>query len=92
MFNIGSIDTILPLYLQVDFEGLTGHIKFSEGGRRLGYSFGVMQSSVHSVRVKVGEWSPSRGFTSIPPKYTRPGLITRIQRNRTYVVTTILVR
>jgi len=41
------------VYFQVEIEGLTGNIQFTETGRRTNYSIHVMEMSVHSMKVKV---------------------------------------
>lgn len=38
---------------QVELEGLTGSIRFTEEGRRQNFTVDVMEMSVHSTKVKV---------------------------------------
>lgn len=74
---------------QVELEGLTGEIRFSEEGRRQNYTLHVVEMTVNSAMVKVAEWSDQNGFTPVAAKYVRPA--SHIERNRTYIVTTIVV-
>lgn len=75
--------------MQVELEGLTGEIRFSDDGRRQNYTLHVVEMTVNSAMVKVAEWSDQNGFTPIAAKYVRPA--NRIERNRTYIVSTIVV-
>lgn len=76
--------------LQVEIEGLTGEIRFSEEGRRQNYTLHVVEMTVNSAMVKVAEWSDESGFSPIAAKYVRLRANTEIERNRTYIVTTII--
>lgn len=71
-------------------EGLTGDIKFNEDGRRENYTLSVVEMTVNSAMVKVGEWSDQLRF--VPSKIQPERMPTKIdfERNRTYVVTTII--
>ncbi|XKL65848.1 hypothetical protein PGB90_009268 [Kerria lacca] len=72
-----------------EFEGLTGDIRFTKSGRRVNYTLHVVQMTVNSAMVKIAEWSEKSGFKLVESKYERlPGPV--IQRNRTYIVTSIL--
>ncbi|CAL8101103.1 unnamed protein product [Orchesella dallaii] len=83
-------EKIAKFIRKVEMDGLTGDIRFTEDGRRHNYTIDVMEMTIHSSKVKIGEWSDTRGFTAIPAKYIRPPTFSRIQKNRTYIVTTIL--
>ncbi|CAG7820788.1 unnamed protein product [Allacma fusca] len=74
----------------VEIEGLTGDIRFTEDGRRRNYTLDVMEMTIHSAKARIGEWSDSKGFMAVPAKYVRPPAFSVIQRNRTYIVTTII--
>lgn len=47
--------------------------------------------SVNSAIVKVAEWNDENGFTPVANKYPRPKSNSHIARNKTYVVTSIVV-
>lgn len=47
---------------------------------------------VNSAIVKVAEWNDETGFTAVVNKYPRPKSNSHIVRNKTYIVTTIVVR
>lgn len=47
--------------------------------------------TVNSAMVKVAEWSDETGFTPVAAKYVRLKPTAQIEKNRTYVVTTIVV-
>lgn len=76
---------------QVEIEGLTGEIRFSEEGRRQNYTLHVVEMTVNSAMVKVAEWTDEAGFNPVAAKYTRLKPAQHIERNKTYVVTTIEV-
>lgn len=75
----------------MEIEGLTGEIRFSEDGRRQNYTLHVVEMTVNSAMVKVAEWNDLSGLTPVAAKYIRLRPIAQIERNRTYIVTTILV-
>lgn len=70
---------------------MTGELRFSEEGRRQNYTLHVVEMTVNSAMVKVAEWSDESGFTPVAAKYERLKPTTQIERNRTYIVTTIIV-
>lgn len=47
--------------------------------------------TVNSAMVKVAEWSDEIGFVPVAAKYTRLKPSAHIEKNRTYIVTTIVV-
>lgn len=77
---------------QVDIEGLTGDIRFNEDGRRVNYTLGVVEMTVSSAMVKVADWSDEFGFVPIRHSGGDDRLPSRVdyERNRTYIVTTII--
>lgn len=77
-------------YFQVEIEGLTGEIRFSEDGRRQNYTLNVVEMTVNSAMVKVAEWSDETEFIPIAAKYVRLRPRVEFERNKTYIVTTIL--
>lgn len=79
----------LPL-LQVEIEGLTGEIRFSDDGRRQNYTLGVVEMTVNSAMVKVAEWSDETEFIPIAAKYVRLRPKADFERNKTYIVTSIV--
>ncbi|KAK4877739.1 hypothetical protein RN001_010245 [Aquatica leii] len=81
-------DKISRFLRKVELEGLTGEIRFSDDGRRQNYTLHVVEMTVNSAMVKVAEWSDQSGFTPVAAKYVRPS--SHIERNRTYIVTTIV--
>ncbi|KAK9891998.1 hypothetical protein WA026_017479 [Henosepilachna vigintioctopunctata] len=83
-------DKISRLLRKVELEGLTGEIRFSEDGRRQNYTLHVVEMTVNSAMVKVAEWSDETGFTPIAAKYIRLKPTATIERNKTYIVTTIV--
>lgn len=76
---------------QVEIEGLTGEIRFNEDGKRVNYTLHVVEMTVNSAMVKVAEWGDETGFTPVAAKYVRLKASTHIEKNRTYIVTTIVV-
>ncbi|XP_050512896.1 glutamate receptor 1 [Diabrotica virgifera virgifera] len=83
-------DKISRFLRKVEIEGLTGEIRFSEEGRRQNYTLHVVEMTVNSAMVKVAEWSDQTGFSPIAAKYVRLKANAHIERNKTYIVTTIL--
>lgn len=85
------ISPSLSSLFQVEIEGLTGEIRFNEDGRRQNYTLAVVEMTVNSGMVKVAEWSDQTEFMPITSKYhdnSQPRI--DYERNRTYVITTIL--
>lgn len=81
----------------MEIEGLSGEIRFNEDGRRENYTLLVMEMTVNSGLVKVADWSDRSGFVQVKKKNADGGgsddrVQARIdyERNRTYVVTTII--
>ncbi|XP_065162532.1 glutamate receptor 1-like [Atheta coriaria] len=83
-------DKISRLLRKVELEGITGEVRFSEDGRRQNYTLHVVEMTVNSAMVKVAEWSDETGFAPVAAKYTRLKPTAHIERNRTYIVTTIV--
>ncbi|XP_046997299.1 glutamate receptor 1-like [Schistocerca americana] len=83
-------DKISRFLRKVELEGLTGDLSFGEDGRRRNYTLHVVEMTVNSAMVKVAEWSDETGLTPVAAKYVRLRTSTDIQKNRTYVVTTIV--
>ncbi|XP_012264901.2 glutamate receptor 1 isoform X2 [Athalia rosae] len=75
---------------KVEIEGLTGEIRFNDDGRRQNYTLHVVEMTVNSAMVKVAEWTDEAGFQPIAAKYVRLRPQSDIERNRTYIVTTIV--
>lgn len=75
---------------QVEIEGLTGEIRFNEDGRRTNYTLNVVEMTINSAMVKVAEWTEENEFNAVAAKYVRIRPKIEIERNRTYVVTTIM--
>lgn len=75
----------------MEIEGLTGEIRFSEEGKRQNYTLHVVEMTVNSAMVKVAEWGDETGFVPVAAKYVRLKPSAHIERNRTYIVTTIVV-
>ncbi|XP_045107939.1 glutamate receptor 1-like isoform X2 [Portunus trituberculatus] len=74
---------------KVEMEGLTGNISFTDEGKRRDYSVDVVEMTYNSETIKIGTWTDSGGFSTVPIKYTRP-VSHRILTNKTYIVTCIL--
>ncbi|XP_060535299.1 glutamate receptor 1-like [Cylas formicarius] len=83
-------DKISKYLRKVEIEGLTGEIRFSEEGRRQNYTLHVVEMTVNSAMVKVAEWSDELGFNAVAAKYIRLKPSAHIERNKTYIVTTIV--
>ncbi|XP_017787276.1 PREDICTED: glutamate receptor 1-like isoform X2 [Nicrophorus vespilloides] len=83
-------DKISRFLRKVELEGITGEIRFSDDGRRQNYTLHVVEMTVNSAMVKVAEWSDETGFTPVAAKYVRLKPTAHIERNRTYIVTTIV--
>ncbi|XP_057665417.1 glutamate receptor 1-like isoform X2 [Diorhabda carinulata] len=83
-------DKISRFLRKVEIGGLTGEIRFSEEGRRQNYTLHVVEMTVNSAMVKVAEWSDQTGFSPVAAKYVRLKANAHIERNKTYIVTTIL--
>lgn len=75
---------------QVEIEGLTGDIRFNEDGRRTNYTLSVVEMSSNSDVIKVGEWSDQYRFKAADSPPDRVVQQNDYEKNRTYVVTTIL--
>ncbi|XP_076686024.1 glutamate receptor IB isoform X3 [Andrena cerasifolii] len=83
-------DKISRLLRKVEIEGLTGEIRFNDDGRRHNYTLHVVEMTVNSAMVKVAEWTDEAGFQSIAAKYIRLRPHAEIEKNKTYIVTTIV--
>ncbi|XP_015589085.1 glutamate receptor 1 [Cephus cinctus] len=83
-------DKISKFLRKVELEGLTGEIRFNDDGRRQNYTLHVVEMTVNSAMVKVAEWTDETGFQAIAAKYVRLRPQTDIEKNRTYIVTTIV--
>ncbi|XP_023289712.1 glutamate receptor 1 [Orussus abietinus] len=83
-------DKVLKILRKVEIEGLTGEIRFKDDGRRQNYTLHVVEMTVNSAMVKVAEWTDEGGFQAIAAKYVRLRPPSEIEKNRTYVVTTIV--
>jgi hypothetical protein len=42
--------------------------------------------------LQIAEWSDATGFVTVAPKYTRPPKFATFQKNRTYIVSSIIVK
>uniref|UniRef100_A0A3B4BG65 Receptor ligand binding region domain-containing protein n=1 Tax=Periophthalmus magnuspinnatus TaxID=409849 RepID=A0A3B4BG65_9GOBI len=76
---------------QVQMEGLSGHIQFDERGHRTNYSLSVMELS-HVGPRKIGYWDAQKGYVNTANYRSVVDDYFYGLPNRTYVVTTILVR
>lgn len=74
----------------MEIEGLTGEIRFNEDGRRENYTLSVVEMSSNSDMVKVAEWSDRTRLTPTGKRLERMPPRIDFERNRTYIVTTIL--
>lgn len=74
----------------MEISGLTGDIRFNEDGKRQNYTLHVVEMTVNSAMVKVAEWSDENGLTPVVAKYTRLKTDMNYERNKTYIVTTII--
>uniref|UniRef100_A0A1A9UP33 Receptor ligand binding region domain-containing protein n=1 Tax=Glossina austeni TaxID=7395 RepID=A0A1A9UP33_GLOAU len=83
-------DKISRYLRKVEIEGLTGDIKFNDDGRRVNYTLHVVEMTVNSAMVKVAEWSDDAGLQPLSAKYVRLKPHAEIEKNRTYIVTTLL--
>ncbi|XP_076758865.1 glutamate receptor IB isoform X2 [Xylocopa sonorina] len=83
-------DKISRLLRKVEIEGLTGEIRFNDDGRRHNYTLHVVEMTVNSAMVKVAEWTDEAGFQAIAAKYIRLRPHAEIEKNKTYIVTTIV--
>ncbi|XP_055630590.1 glutamate receptor 1-like isoform X2 [Toxorhynchites rutilus septentrionalis] len=83
-------DKISRYLRKVEISGLTGDIRFNEDGKRQNYTLHVVEMTVNSAMVKVAEWSDENGLTPVVAKYTRLKTDMNYEKNKTYVVTTII--
>lgn len=74
----------------MEIEGLTGEIRFNEDGRRENYTLSVVEMSSNSDMFKVAEWSDRTRFTPNGKRLERVPPRIDFERNRTYIVTTII--
>lgn len=74
----------------MEIEGLTGEIRFNENGRRENYTLSVVEMSSNSDMIKVAEWSDRMHLTPNGERLERVPPRIDFERNRTYIVTTIL--
>lgn len=70
---------------------MTGEIRFNDDGRRQNYTLHVVEMTVNSAMVKVAEWRDDTGFNPVAAKFVRIAPTAQIEKNRTYIVTTIVV-
>ncbi|XP_047476001.1 glutamate receptor 1-like [Penaeus chinensis] len=82
-------EKVVRILRKVELEGLTGNISFTDEGKRKDYSLDVVEMTFNSETVKIGTWSDSHGFETVPVKYTRLAS-GRGPANKTYIVTSIL--
>ncbi|XP_046452213.1 glutamate receptor 1-like isoform X3 [Daphnia pulex] len=75
---------------QSDLEGLTGSLRFGEDGRRENFTLSVVEMTVNSDIVKIGQWSEQTRFQTVPAKYVRLPATPEFEKNRTYIVTTYM--
>ncbi|XP_069686217.1 glutamate receptor 1-like isoform X2 [Periplaneta americana] len=75
---------------KVEMEGLTGEIRFNEDGRRQNFTLHVVEMTFNSAMVKVAEWTDENGFSPVAAKYVRLKPGSDIEKNRTFIVTTIV--
>ncbi|XP_032785100.2 glutamate receptor 1 isoform X1 [Daphnia magna] len=75
---------------QSDLEGLTGSLRFGEDGRRENFTLSVVEMTVNSDIVKIGQWSEQTRFQMVPAKYVRLPATPEFEKNRTYIVTTYM--
>ncbi|XP_064543138.1 glutamate receptor 1 isoform X1 [Drosophila montana] len=83
-------DKISRYLRKVEIEGLTGDIKFNDDGRRVNYTLHVVEMTVNSAMVKVAEWNDNGGLQPLNAKYVRLRPHVEFEKNRTYIVTTVL--
>ncbi|ALC43617.1 Glu-RIB [Drosophila busckii] len=83
-------DKISRYLRKVEIEGLTGDIKFNDDGRRVNYTLHVVEMTVNSAMVKVAEWNDDGGLQPLNAKYVRLRPHVELEKNRTYIVTTVL--
>ncbi|XP_039287193.1 glutamate receptor 1-like isoform X1 [Nilaparvata lugens] len=83
-------DKISRFLRKVEVEGLTGDVRFNEDGRRQNYTLHVVEMTVNSAMVKVAEWTDISGFQPVAAKYERLRPHPDIEKNHTYIVTTIV--
>uniref|UniRef100_A0A0P6DQ48 Glutamate receptor ionotropic, kainate n=1 Tax=Daphnia magna TaxID=35525 RepID=A0A0P6DQ48_9CRUS len=75
---------------QSDLEGLTGSLRFGEDGKRENFTLSVVEMTVNSDIVKIGQWSEQTRFQMVPAKYVRLPATPEFEKNRTYIVTTYM--
>ncbi|KAK8780784.1 hypothetical protein V5799_017872 [Amblyomma americanum] len=73
-------------------KGLTGNISFDDRGFRVNYTIDVVEMTINSEMVKIAEWSDVKGLKLSSPKYRRVYQDTGFESNKTYIVTSILVK
>lgn len=76
--------------MQVEIEGLTGDIRFNDNGRRQNYSLNIVEMSANAGLIKIAEWSDRARLTPIEFKYEHWKSHIDFDKNKTYVVTTIV--
>ncbi|XP_063698302.1 glutamate receptor 1-like [Culicoides brevitarsis] len=82
-------DKISRYIRKIEIEGLTGNISFNEQGKRTNFSLSVVEMNLASEIVKIGDWSDSHGL-ELAPKTPKLSAKQAIERNRTFIVTTII--
>ncbi|KAL5293227.1 GRIA2 family protein [Megaselia abdita] len=83
-------DKISRYLRKVEVDGLTGDIKFNEDGRRQNYTLHIVEMTVNSAMVKVAEWTDETRLTPLSAKYVRLRPNMDYEKNRTFIVTTLL--
>ncbi|XP_043188365.1 glutamate receptor ionotropic, kainate 2-like isoform X1 [Amphibalanus amphitrite] len=77
-------ETLINYLLQVQFDGLTGHVSFDSGGLRRSFQLDIIQLQEPAL-VKIGSWSPS-GIETM--NFDLAEIINR--KNQTIIVTTVM--
>ncbi|XP_068623895.1 glutamate receptor 1-like [Battus philenor] len=85
-YEIG--DKISRLIKKTDLEGLTGVLKFTEGGHRRNFTLQLIELTVNGDMIKIGTWYDYKGLVPIVAK-PPISAIGQYNRNKTYIVSTI---
>ncbi|XP_071044207.1 glutamate receptor 1 isoform X2 [Parasteatoda tepidariorum] len=83
-------DKISHYFRKTDIRGITGNISFNDRGYRKNFSVDVIEMTMNTDMTKIASWSDVGGMELFAPKYKRTGASSGLEKNKTFIVTSIL--
>uniref|UniRef100_A0A336MVV7 CSON005520 protein n=1 Tax=Culicoides sonorensis TaxID=179676 RepID=A0A336MVV7_CULSO len=83
-------DKISRYIRKIEIEGLTGNISFNDQGKRTNFTLNIVEMNSNSEIIKIGDWSDTKGLEILSFKSLKSIERNRIEKNRTFIVTTII--